>query len=142
MSKVKNGDVVKVHYTGKLKDGSVFDSSHGREPLQFTVGAGQMIKGFDKGVVGMEQGEKKTLEIPCDQAYGPHRDEMIAKVARNDVPDTINPEKGMVLQMQHPEGFPITVTVAEVDDEYIVLDGNPPLAGEDLVFEVEMVEIA
>lgn len=141
MSKVKNGDVVKVHYTGRLKDGSIFDSSEGRDPLEFTVGSGQMIQGFDEGVVGMEPGEKKTLEIPSDKAYGPRRDEMVAKVKRCNVPEDINPEVGQILQVAHPEGFHLTVTVTEVSEEFVVLDGNSPLAGEDLVFEVELVSL-
>ena len=141
MSTAQQGNIVKVHYKGTLKDGSVFDSSEGREPLEFTVGAGQMIAGFDAGVVGMAIGEKKTIEIACEEAYGPHREEMIAKVPVEEVPEDVNPKVGMVLQMQHPNGMPITVTVTEVTDEHILLDGNPPLAGKDLIFEIDMVEI-
>ncbi len=141
MSVAKEGSVVKVHYKGTLKDGSVFDSSQDRDPLEFTVGAGQMIAGFDAGVVGMAVGEKKTIEIACEEAYGPHREEMIAKVPAKDVPEDINPKVGMALQMQHPNGMPITVTIIEVTDEHILLDGNPPLAGKDLIFEIDMVEV-
>jgi len=141
MSVVKKDSVVKVHYKGTLKDGSVFDSSQGRDPLEFTVGAGMMIAGFDAGVVGMAVGEKKTLEIPSDQAYGERREEMIAKVPVAEVPEDVNPKAGMVLQMQHPNGMPITVTVVEVNEEHVILDGNPPLAGKDLIFDIEMVEV-
>ncbi len=141
MSVAQKGSVVKVHYTGTLKDGSVFDSSQDRDPLEFTVGAGQMIAGFDAGVVGMAVGDKKTIEIACEDAYGPRREEMVAKVPLEEVPEDINPKVGMVLQMQHPNGMPITVTVTEVTDEHILLDANPPLAGKDLIFEIDMVEI-
>ena len=141
MSIAQKGSVVKVHYKGTLKDGSVFDSSQGKDPLEFTVGAGQMIAGFDAGVVGMAVGDKKTVEISCEQAYGPRREEMIAKVPVAEVPEDVSPKVGMVLQMQHPNGMPITVTVVEVNDEHIVLDGNPPLAGKDLIFEIDMVEV-
>lgn len=142
MQKVKKGDKVKVHYTGKLKDGTVFDSSDGRDPLEFTVGAGQMIPGFDTGVEGMGVGEKKTLELDADDAYGQVRKELVAKIPKADIPSDLDVKVGQVLQMQHPQGFPITVTVTDMDEETITLDGNPPLAGKDLIFDVEMVEIA
>ncbi len=140
MALAKSGDTVRIHYTGTLTDGSQFDSSTGREPLEFTLGDGMVIPGFDTAVDGMSIGESKTFDIPADQAYGERRDEMVMTVSRDEFPDHIEPEAGQQLQMQQGEQV-FVVTVTDVNDEAIVLDANHPLAGEDLTFTVELVEI-
>lgn len=137
----KQGDTVRVHYTGKLDDGSVFDSSRGREPLEFEVGGGQVIAGFDAAVQGMEPGEARSVTIPSEQAYGARSDELMMVVPRGDLPAEIDPQIGQQLQLSQ-EGQSFIVTIAGVDDDEIVLDGNHPLAGEDLTFDLELVEIA
>ncbi len=142
MSQAKQGDTVKVHYTGKLQDGNVFDSSANREPLQFTLGAGNMIPGFEQAVQGMNVGDKKTAEIPSEQAYGEKREDMIISVPRENVPGDIQPEVGQQLAIQQQGGQQVPVTVTEVNEEKVVLDANHPLAGKDLIFEIELVEIA
>jgi peptidylprolyl isomerase len=141
MSTAKSGDSVKIHYTGTLEDGTTFDSSAGRDPLEFTRGSGQVIPGFDEAVTGMETGEKKTVTIPADKAYGPRNEEMVITAPREQVPPEINPEVGQQLQMAGPNNQPIVVQVTEVTDEHIVLDANPPLAGKDLTFDIELVSI-
>lgn len=141
MSKAKKGDTVKVHYTGKLKDGSVFDSSDGRDPLQFTLGAGQMIPGFDSGVEGMELDEDKTIEIPADEAYGQRREELVTTISRDQVPQELELKEGLVLQMSPPDAPPMLLTVAELTDDTVTLDANHQLAGQDLIFDVKVVEI-
>jgi peptidylprolyl isomerase len=141
MSQAKQGDSVKVHYTGKLDDGTVFDSSVGREPLDFTVGAGQLIAGFDEAVVGMALGEKKTVRIAAEQAYGPHNPEMTLQVPRSDLPADIQPELGMQLEASQEGGHSMVVTVVEVTDESVTFDANHPLAGKALTFEIEVVEL-
>lgn len=141
MSQAKQGDTVKVHYTGKLQDGNVFDSSVNREPLEFTLGAGNMIPGFEQAVQGMNIGDKKTAEIPSEQAYGEKREDMIISVPRENVPGDIEPEVGQQLAIQQQGGQQVPVTVTEVTEEKVVLDANHPLAGKDLVFEIELVEI-
>ena len=133
----KGGDTVKVNYTGKLDDGSVFDSSQGREPLQFVLGAGQMIAGFDQGVVGMKVGEKKTIILTPEQAYGLPSDERIMRVGKGQFPADLELTVGM--QLQGPTGFP--VTVKEIGADSVTIDTNHPLAGKTLTFEVEMMEI-
>ncbi|MFA5574459.1 MAG: peptidylprolyl isomerase [Brumimicrobium sp.] len=142
MSKVKANDNVKVHYTGKLTNGEVFDSSEGREPLAFTVGAGQMISGFDNGVVGMELNEKKVINIPAAEAYGEVRQELIQEVPKEQLPAEIDPVVGMPLTATLPDGSPMQLVVTEVTDTTIVVDGNHPLAGKELIFDVEIVEIS
>jgi FKBP-type peptidyl-prolyl cis-trans isomerase 2 len=141
MQQVKNGDTVRVHYHGKLSDGSTFDSSEGREPLEFTVGQGQVIKGFDDAVVDMKAGEKKTVNIPVNEAYGERNDEMMLEYPRSEFPEDMNPEAGMELQMGDEMGNVFPVVVTEVKDETVVLDANHPLAGEDLTFDIELVSI-
>jgi len=141
MSKVKKDDTVKVHYTGKLTDGQVFDSSLERDPIEFKVGAGKMIPGFEKGVLDMELNEKKTIEIPSEEAYGAVQDELFQEVPKSQLPDDIKPEVGMGLAAQMPDGSQRQLRVAEVKDEAIVVDANHPLAGKDLNFEIEVVEI-
>ncbi len=141
MTQAKQGDTVKIHYTGRLQDGSVFDSSSGREPLQFTIGGGQVIQGFEDAVAGMQAGENKTVEIPCVKAYGERNPSMVMQVDRKHVPADIDPEIGQRLQMGSPSGELIVVEIIEVNDENITLDANPPLAGEDLTFDIELVAI-
>lgn len=142
MQQVKKGDTVKVHYHGKLTDGTTFDSSEGREPLEFEVGGGMVISGFDNGVTGMTIGEKKTVHIPAEEAYGPSREDLIMEFPKDRFPPDLNPEAGMVLNMSNGDGQQIPVVVTEVKEDVVVLDANPPLAGKDLVFDIELVEIA
>jgi peptidylprolyl isomerase len=138
---VKKGDVVRVHYTGTLLDGTQFDSSVGRNPLEFTVGAGQMIAGFDAGVLGMAIGEKKTLQIDPENAYGLSNPEAIIEFPKSNVPAEMQLEVGMQLNLQNEYGQPVPVVVLEVKDDVIIMDANHSLAGKDLIFEVEIVEI-
>ncbi len=142
MSEVKSGDTVRIHYTGSLTDGTVFDSSEGRDPLEFAVGSGQVIKGMDAGLEGMTVGEKKTLNIPCQEAYGPINPAARQSIPREGIPADIPLEIGTQLQMQSPDGQVLPVTVVEVEEETVTLDANHFLAGKDLVFEVELVSIA
>ena len=137
----KNGDTVRVNYTGKLADGTIFDSSAGREPLEFTVGAGQVIPGFDNAVLGMKVGEKKTVTIPVDEAYGPRRDEQIVEISREKLPSDMTPEVGQQLVMKQSDGREIVVVITKVSDETVTIDANHPLAGKDLTFEIELVKI-
>lgn len=137
----KQGDVVRVHYTGRLTDGTLFDSSEGREPLEFTVGAGQMIKGFDSGVVGMAVGEKKTIQIPPHEAYGERDDEAVIEFPASNIPEDMKLEPGMQLTLRNQFGQPIPVVVLEVREDVVVMDANHMLAGKELVFDIEMVEI-
>lgn len=141
MSQVKQNDTVKVHYTGKLKDGQVFDTSEGKEPIEFTLGQGQLIPGFEKGLIDMKVQEKKTITIPQDEAYGEAREELIQEVAKDQLPEEIKPEVGMGLVSKTPDGKEMNLVVAEVKEETIVVDGNHPLAGKDLIFDLEVVEI-
>jgi len=141
VQQAKTGDTVKVHYTGKLEDGSVFDTSVGSEPLEFTVGDGQIISGFEQAVIGMQAGESKTVTIPVDQAYGPRRDDMVLEVNRDELPEGLKPEIGMQLQMNQGDGSLLIVTVTEVSETTIKLDANHPLAGQALTFDIELVEI-
>lgn len=142
MTEVKTGDTVSIHYTGTLDDGSMFDSSAGRDPLQFTVGSGQVIPGFDTAVTGMTVGEKKTVTIPSDQAYGPAHPEAIQAIPRENIPEEIPLEIGLQLQAQSPQGQPIPVTVTEITETEVTLDANHRLAGKDLTFALELVQIA
>lgn len=137
----KNGDTALVHYTGRLDNGDVFDSSEGNEPLEFEVGASQVIPGFDEGVRGMYVGDKKTIEIEADDAYGPHVDALVQTVARDGINLGAEPEVGMNLMMHLPDGNQIPVSITEVSDENITLDANHPLAGQKLIFDVELVGI-
>ncbi|AKP52741.1 FKBP-type peptidyl-prolyl cis-trans isomerase [Cyclobacterium amurskyense] len=141
MSVATKGNTVKVHYTGKLKDGTIFDSSQDREPLEFVLGDGKMIKGFDVAVEGMKVGDDKSVTIPTDDAYGPKREDMMLDVPLDQVPAEIKPEVGMDLSIQNQQGQPTPVKVVHIDDTKITLDANHPLAGEDLVFEIKLVEV-
>lgn len=138
---VENGQKVKIHYTGTLDDGNQFDSSAGREPLEFEMGAGMVIPGFETGVADMEVGEKKSIHIPAAEAYGERREEMVMQFERSQLPEDLKPEVGMGLQMQGPQGQPVPVTVTAVDDENITIDANHQLAGQNLNFELELIEV-
>ena len=142
MSQAKAGDTVKIHYTGTLNDGSQFDSSAGREPLEFTLGSGQVIPGFDKAVEGMAVGDTKSVNIPPEDAYGPRHDGMIQEVPLGALPDGLEPQVGMGLQARRPDGAMLDLTITEVGEESITVDGNHPLAGETLNFDLELVEIS
>ena len=137
MSQVKENDTVKVHYTGKLQDGQVFDSSVDREPLEFTLGQGMLIPGFEKGIIDMKVEEKKTINIPKDEAYGDVQKELFQAVPKDQLPQEIKPEVGMGLVSKNPDGSERQLRVAEVNDDHIVVDANHPLAGKDLVFDLE-----
>ncbi|MCC7028896.1 MAG: peptidylprolyl isomerase [Chitinophagaceae bacterium] len=142
MSQVKKGDTIKVHYKGTLSDGSLFDSSEGREPLEFTVGEQMVIHGFDTGVIDMKAGDKKTLNIPYMEAYGEVNEDLLIEIPKSELPEELGElTEGMQLNMVNQDGYEIPVEVIEIKEDAIVLDGNHPLAGEDLVFEVELVEI-
>ena len=141
MQQVKSGDKVKVHYHGKLLNGETFDSSQGKEPLEFTVGEGQVIKGFDQGVMGMQVGDKRTVEIEVVNAYGEKNQDMVIEFPKTQFPADMKPEAGMQLMMNNGEGQSFPVLVKEVKEETVLLDANHPLAGEDLVFDIELVEI-
>ncbi|MBC7145460.1 MAG: peptidylprolyl isomerase [Thioclava marina] len=141
MTQAKPGDTLHLHYTGKLDDGSVFDSSQGREPLAFTLGSGQIIPGLDKGVTGMEVGEKRTVRCEPDEAYGPHHPERVQAVDRAAVPDHIPTEPGTQLQVQTQDGQTINVVIADANETELFLDANHPLAGKALTFDVELVKI-
>jgi peptidylprolyl isomerase len=141
MPKARPGDTVRVHYTGHLRDGSVFDSSEGQDPLAFVLGEGEVIPGFDRGVEGMEEGERRTIEIPAAEGYGPYRDELTVAVGRDQFPPDVTPEVGQQLQLGMDDGGVLDVTVTEVGDDAVTLDANHPLAGEDLRFEVALVEV-
>jgi peptidylprolyl isomerase len=141
MQQVKSGDTVTVHYHGKLTDGSTFDSSEGKDPLEFEVGAGMVIKGFDAGVTGMSVGDKKTIQIPVEEAYGEKQPEMIMEFPKDKFPADMVPEVGMQLGMNNGQGQNLPVIIKEIKEDVVVLDANHPLAGEDLVFDLELVEI-
>jgi FKBP-type peptidyl-prolyl cis-trans isomerase 2 len=142
MSQVQANDTVKVHYTGKLKnDGRVFDTSEDREPLEAKLGQGQLIPGFEKGLIDMKVSEKKTIEIPMDEAYGDIQKELFHKVEKENLPEDIKPEIGMGLVAKNPDGTERQLRVSDVKDDFIIVDANHPLAGQDLVFELEVVGI-
>ncbi len=138
---IENGKTVKIHYTGTLDDGTQFDSSAGRDPLEFEMGAGMVIPGFEKGVVDMEVGEKKTIHIPSVEAYGERREDLVMQFERSQLPEGLEPEIGMGLQMQGPQGQPVPVTITEVAEANITIDANHQLAGQNLNFELELVEV-
>jgi FKBP-type peptidyl-prolyl cis-trans isomerase 2 len=141
MQEVKSGDTVSIHYTGRLEDGSVFDSSQGRDPLEFEVGSGQIIPGLDQAIPGMTEGDTKTVSVPPEQAYGPVNPNAMQQVPRSDIPAEIPLEVDTPLQVQTSEGQTIPVRVAEVTDDHVVLDANHPLAGKALIFDIELVKI-
>ncbi|HTO14701.1 MAG TPA: peptidylprolyl isomerase [Edaphocola sp.] len=141
MAQVKTGDTVKVHYHGKLTDGTTFDSSEGREPLQFVVGEGQVILGFDNALVGMQIGDKKTVNIPVEEAYGAANAENFIEFPKTDFPEGAAPEVGMQMHLSDNQGNVFPVVITEIKEESVVLDANHVLAGKDLVFDIELVEI-
>jgi peptidylprolyl isomerase len=141
MQQVQNGDKVRVHYHGKLRSGETFDSSEGRDPLEFTVGGGQVIPGFDQGVMGMQVGDKRTVEIDVENAYGEKSEEMVIEFPKNQFPPEMQAEVGMQLMMNNGQGQQFPVTIAEVREDTVMLDANHPLAGQDLIFDIELVEI-
>lgn len=141
VAQAKIGDTVKVHYTGKLDDGTIFDSSANRDPLQFTIGESRIIPGFEQAVIGMNPGESKTTKIPADKAYGPRHKEMVVVVGREQIPADLEPEVGQQLQIRQPDGRAIVVTVTDVSNSSVTLDANHPLAGKDLTFDIQLVEI-
>lgn len=142
MERAKNGDTVSVHYTGKFTDGTVFDSSVQREPLQFTLGEQQVIAGFEQAIAGMATGEKKTVQIQPDEAYGPHHGELVFQVERGNLPSEIDPEVGQRLTFQRPDGQTVPLTVTDVSESAVTLDANHPLAGRELTFDLELIDIA
>ena len=141
MTEAKFGDTVRVHYTGKLEDGTVFDSSLDRDPVEFTLGARQVIPGFEQAVVGMSPGESKTVEVPADQAYGPYREELVQEIDRELVPEDLKLEVGQQLALRLSPGRSIRVTVTKLTESKVTLDANHPLAGKDLTFDLQLVEI-
>jgi len=141
MSQVKENNTIKVNYTGKLSNGQIFDTSEGKEPIEFVLGQGRLIPGFEKGLIDMKLNEKKTIEIAKDQAYGDVNDNLIQEVKKTELPQDMEPKVGMGLVSKSPDGQEINLMVVEVKEESIVIDGNHPLAGHDLIFDVEVVEI-
>lgn len=141
MTQAKQGDTVKVHYQGKLEDGTVFDSSYEKEPLEFTIGDGKIIPGFENAVVGMSAGENKTFKVEPEEGYGDYQEQGKVEVERQNMPEDISPEPGMMLQLNTPDEKVVYVTVTEMDDQKVTLDANHPLAGKDLHFELELLEI-
>jgi peptidylprolyl isomerase len=141
MQQAKSGDTVHIHYRGTLEDGSVFDSSEGSDPIAFTLGAGEVIPGFERAVEGMSTGEKKTETIPADQAYGERREELVFTISRDQMPENSEIEIGDMLRVGFPDGSSADVQVAAIEDESVTLDANHPLAGQDLTFQLELVSI-
>lgn len=142
MKQVKNGDRVKIHYTGKLEDGNVFDSSKNRPPLDFIVGSGDVMPGIENGVIGMEIGDKKSIEILSEEAFGPRREQLVAEVMKGDLPNHITPNIGQQLQVLMPDDQYITVSIIDMSEDTVTLDANHPLVGYTLLFDIELVEIS
>lgn len=142
MSIAKDGDTVKVHYTGTLENGEIFDTSKEKEPLEFTLGQGQLIPGFEKAVIGLNVGDTTTINIPSAEAYGEVRDDLVINVPKDQLPGDVEPQVGMQLQVNQPDGQPIPVRVTDITETELQLDANHPLAGKDLVFEIELVNVA
>ncbi|HID19321.1 MAG TPA: peptidylprolyl isomerase [Methanophagales archaeon] len=141
MAQAKIGDTIRVHYTGKFEDGMVFDTSTDGDPLEFTIGNGQVIPGFEEAVVGMSPGESKTTNIPVEKAYGPHREDQVQVVDRKKLPADLKPEIGQQLEGRQPDGEIIVATVTDVTKSSVTLDANHPLAGKPLIFEIQLIEI-
>ena len=141
MAQVKHGDTMKIHYTGKLEDGTIFDTSAKRDPLQFIIGAGQVVSGFEQAIVGMNPSESKTVKVPADKAYGPHREEMVLVVDRNKIPKNLKLELGQELQIPQEDGQKTIVAVTNISESSVTLDANHPLAGKDLTFDIQLIEI-
>ncbi len=141
MASAKTNDTVRIHYTGTLTDGTVFDSSNDREPFEFIIGQGMVIPGFENAVIGMSEGDEKTVSIPAEDAYGHYQDELVAVVARSQVPTEIELDIGTILQVRSPEGGIARVVVKKITESEVTLDLNHPLAGQDLTFELKLVKI-
>ena len=141
MTQAKEGDTVNVHYTGKFDDGEIFDSSKERDPLKFTIGEGRVIPGFENAVIGMSAGESKVIRIPNEEAYGPHVEELCFSVEKEKFPDNFKPQVGQYLEVRRDDGQIMTVMVAEISEQVVTLDANHPMAGKDLNFDIELVEI-
>lgn len=141
MIEAKTGDTVQVHYTGKLQDGTVFDTSEERDPLQFKLGEGKIIPGFENAIVGMKKGESKSFNIRPENGYGEYNDELIFEVERNRLPDDVSPEVGMYLESVQDDGRRVPVKITDIEEEKIKLDANHPLAGHELIFEVKLVDV-
>ena len=141
MKQAKNGDTVKVHYTGKLDDGTIFDSSEGKDPLQFTIGKGQLLQAFEQGVIGLAEGDSKNIHLTAQEGYGLKQDKLIGKLPLEALPEDLTPEVGIRLQMKTPEDQLIVLKIVEVSDNDITVDANHELAGENLKFEIALVEI-
>lgn len=142
MSQAKQGDTVKVHYTGKLDSGEVFDTTSNGDPIEFTLGEGRIIPGFENAVAGMAEGENKTVTVEPEEAYGPRQEDRMLEIPRNEMPEHIQPEVGQSLQIRHQNGESFVVAVSEVKEDTVTLDANHPLAGQSLTFEIELVEVA
>ena len=141
MAQAKQGDTVQLHYMGKLQDGTVFDTSRERHPLQFTIGNGQVIDGFEKAVIGMKIGESKTARIPIEQAYGPRREDLVVTMDRSKLPPGLNPKIGQRLELTQVDDQTSLVTVTDATESTLTLDANHPLAGKELTFDIELVGI-
>jgi len=142
VAQAKEGDEVQVHYTGKLEDGTVFDTSQDGEPLSFTIGENRVIPGFESAVVGMEPGDSKTTEIEPDQAYGEHRDDMVMELDRDQIPEDVEPDVGQQLQLRLENGQTVPVLITALGEETVTIDANHPLAGRTLIFEIEVVDVS
>ena len=142
MAQAKEGDEVQVHYTGKLEDGTVFDTSEDGEPLSFTIGENRVIPGFEEAVTGMEPGDSKTTEVDPEQAYGEHRDDMVMEMERDQIPDDVDPEVGQQLQLRLENGQTVPVLITALGEESVTIDANHPLAGRKLLFEIELVDVS
>ncbi len=142
MAQAKTGDQVKVHFTGKLDDGTVFATSAEAGPIEFALGDGNVLPAIEQAVAGMQPGETKTVHIPSDQAYGPSHSELKQEILKDDLPDDLDPQVGQQLRVDQPDGEPVIVSVADVSDTTVTLDGNHPLAGEDLTFDLELVDVS
>jgi len=141
MANVKDGDTIIIEYTGKLEDGTVFDSTEGKNPLEFTVGEGEVVSGLEKGVIGMTPGESKTIVIPAEDGYGPHLKERVCELDKKRIPDNFHPEVGQQLQMYRADGLPVMGTVVAISETSFTMDYNHPLAGKTLVFETTLLEV-
>ena len=141
MAQATEGDTVHIHYTGRLGDGTVFDSSREREPLEFTLGEGRVIPGFESAVTGMEPGETRTANVPAADAYGPRRDELVMTVEKEQLPDDLDPDVGQRLGMRTADGETVEVRVTATDDQAVVLDANHPMAGHVLILDIELVRL-
>ena len=142
MTQAKDGDTVKVHYTGTLNDGTVFDTSVERDPLEFTIGEGRLIPGFENAIIGLEEGDSKQINIAAGDAYGEYREELVADIERKQLPDDIEPQVGMVLQAKTESGELTNVMIKGVEGDAVTLDGNHPLAGQELNFDLKLVEVS